>query len=115
MRVREHGGEHRGLLTRESRGRFMEVRFRGGLHAIHPAAEFRDVEIDLEDALFRPECLDQHREPRFESLANEAPAGPQKEILRDLLSERAGAAQPLAALARAHRLPDGAEIEAVME
>src|SRR5580704_3868525 len=85
FRVWQHRGEERCLGRRQSSGGRMKELLRRRLDPIDPGSELHDVEIGLEDALFRPQHLEQYREPRLQSLAQVASAWPQKQILRQLL------------------------------
>src|ERR1700753_2689133 len=84
---------------------------RGGFDSIHAFAELCDVEIRLEDALFRPHRLDEHGEVGFQGFADEATI-PKEQVFRDLLGDRAGAAKLLAVLAGTYGFADGLEVEA---
>src|SRR5690348_5423228 len=56
-RVRQHGREQRRLARREACRRLVIEAAGGCLDAVDTAAELGDVEIDLEDALLRPQGL----------------------------------------------------------
>jgi hypothetical protein len=86
----------------------------GGLDAEHAVAQLGDVQVRLEDAPLGPGQLDEHREVRLETLAHEAAAGPQEEVLRHLLGDRARPAQPAVVLVRVDGLLDRLHVEAVM-
>ena len=61
----------------------------GGFSTEHARAELRHVQIDLEDPGLGPKSLDPQGQPSLEPLSEEASAGPQVQILRDLLGDRA--------------------------
>src|SRR5580704_12717068 len=111
LRIRQHGGEGRGVAARQARRREMEEAFRGRLGAIRTVAELRDIQIDLEDAPLRPEALDEQREVGLETLAEKAAAGPQIQILRHLLADGAGTAHAVAMLIELISLLDGLDVE----
>src|SRR5690606_31716812 len=111
-RAGKHRGERGGFVAREAARRFAEEVLRGGFHAIDAVAEFGDVQVDLEDALLRPEELDEDGEPGFDALARVARAAPEEEILGDLLRERARAARTLAVRVLAHGFADRFQVEA---
>src|SRR5690606_276245 len=56
------------------------------------------VEVDLQDPLFRPEQLDQRREPGFQAFAQPTAAGPEEQVLGHLLGQGAGTANAATAL-----------------
>jgi len=75
-RIRQHGGKHGGIAAAQAGGAFAEEVLRGGFCAISPVAEFGDVEIDLQNAPFRPEALDQEREIGLEPFSEVTAPGP---------------------------------------
>src|SRR4029077_7433755 len=113
--VRQHGGEKRRFARRQGCGGGMKELPRGRPDAVDRGAKLHNVEIDLEDALLRQEGLKEHREPCLQSLAQVASAGPEEEIFRKLLGDRACTVQAPTLLIVAFRLPDGFHIEAVMK
>src|SRR5690606_11534758 len=92
------------------------VAARGGLRAVDAVAELGDVGVDLQDPRLRPQRLDQHRVPGLDALAHPArgtvAAIPQEQVLRHLLADRAGPAQPAAAGVAGARLLDRLQVEA---
>src|SRR5690606_17590023 len=71
-----------------------------------------NVQIHLENAGLRPEHLDERREIRFQPFAKPALTWPYEEVLRDLLRNRACAANAAASLDVRERVIDRVEIEA---
>ena len=104
LRIRQYGGEDGGIAAREPRCGLVEESLRGGFGAVGAVAELGDVEIDLQDAPLRPAgSRSSTREIGLEPLAKIAAAGPEEEVLGDLLADGAGAAHLVAVLIRAHR------------
>src|SRR3990167_9405113 len=85
---------------------------RRGFGAAYAVAPLDAVEVHLEDPLFRPEQLDQAGKPEFDALAQPAAAGPEKQVFRPLLAQRAGAAQRAALLVVRQRRANRRDIEA---
>ena len=113
-RIWQHGGKQGALLRRQLRGRAAEVAFAGRTGTIDAVTELGDVEIDLDDALLWPEQLDEGGEIGFQALAHETAAIPQEQVLRHLLADRAGTAQPRAVLGIGQRGLDRIDIEAMV-
>ena len=82
---------------------------RRGLDAEDALAHLGDVEIDLHDPALAPQPLDQQGEARLEALPQPGAPGPEEDVLRHLLADRAAAAQP--AVVRQRRA-DAVEVEA---
>jgi hypothetical protein len=114
LRIRQYGREQGSIGDVELRGARAEVLARRRLDAEYAGPELGDIEVHLENALLRPAHLDQHGEIRLERLAHEAAALPEKEILRDLLRDRRGAAQAVAAAVLFERSIEGDEVDAAM-
>src|SRR5262249_9417580 len=93
VRGRQDPREARGLVGAELARGPAEVEPARRADAEDAGAELREVQVDLEDAPLRPQRLDPQREPRLEALAHPAAARPEEEVLRDLLRDRARAAQ----------------------
>jgi hypothetical protein len=91
-----------------------EVRIGSSADAEHAASELGDVQVHLEDALLRPQRFDEHREVRFQALAQPTLLRPQEQILRDLLRNRARAAYAATALAIFQSIVDRLQIEAMV-
>ncbi len=68
LRVRQHGGEHRGIAAGQAGRGLMKESLRGGFCAVDAVAELGDIQIHLQDAPLRPAGLDQHREIGLEPL-----------------------------------------------
>src|SRR3546814_5280367 len=77
----------RGFGRRQLCRRMMEVGLRRRLDTVDAGTEFGDVEIDLENALLRPQCFDQDRVAGFDAFAKITAARPQEQILRGLLAD----------------------------
>src|SRR3546814_10770767 len=60
-RARQYRCQMRGFGRRQLCRRMMEVGLRRRLDTVDAGTEFGDVEIDLENALLRPQCFDQDR------------------------------------------------------
>ena len=112
--AREQGG----LREVDRADRAIEVRVRGGRHAIGALAEEHEAEIDLEDVALGPALLDA---PREQCLADLAPRAAlvadldRQQVARDLLGDRRRAADDALGLVVRPRGPhDRAVIDAVM-
>src|SRR5579863_951101 len=106
-RIRQHGREECRLARTQARGGLVIELAGCGLDSVYAAAELRDVEVHLEDALFRPQRLELHGEVGLDPFTHEVAARPEKEVPRHLLRDGARAAQSPAALGRAHRAANG--------
>jgi hypothetical protein len=91
-----------------------EVHIGGSADTEHAASELGDVQVHLEDALLRPQRLDEHGEVGLQAFSEPTLPRPQEEVLRDLLRDRARATHALAAPAIFQRVVDRLQIEAVM-
>src|SRR5690606_6994479 len=80
-RIRQNRRQQRCFGATEIGGRLAEVNAAGGGDTVKPGTEFGDVQVNLEDAFFRPEHLDQQREPGLDAFPDEAPPGPQVQVL----------------------------------
>src|SRR3546814_5961618 len=80
------------------------------LDTVDAGTEFGDVEIDLENALLRPQCFDQDRVAGFDAFAKITAARPQEQILRGLLADGRCAARALRVLVVLARLLDRLDI-----
>src|SRR5271167_1256930 len=89
----------------------MEEALRGGLCPVGTVAEFRRIQVDLQNPPLWPAGFDQKREIRLQSFAKIAAAGPQKKVLGDLLTDGAGAVHSMAVLIEFVGLFDGLHVE----
>ena len=69
---------------------------RRGVDAIGAGAEIDAVEIDLEDLVLAEAVLEPQRQQGFLDLAGEAALGRQKQVLGELLGDRAAALDDMA-------------------
>ena len=97
-RRRRHRGETRRLLGRKLRGRNAEVALRRSLGTEHAVAPLDHVEVELEDALLRQHCFQQHGHDGLLGLAHVAFRGRQEQVLRELLRDRRAAGDDTALL-----------------
>src|SRR5215471_5006913 len=88
---------------------------RGLLGAKDTVTPLDHVEIDLEDAGFRPAELQKLGDVGLDPLAQEPAAWPEQDVLCGLLRDRAGAAELAAGAESLERRADLLEIEAVVE
>ncbi len=84
-------GEQRGLGEGEILGVLAEVELRGGLEAVHAAAEVDLVAVEGEDLLLGEGALDLDGEVGFLELAGRGAVGGEEQIARQLHGERGGA------------------------
>ncbi len=63
----------------------------GGIDAVGAGAEIDSVQINFENLVFCKFVLEPEREQGLADLARKAPLGRQKQVLRQLLSDRAAA------------------------
>ncbi len=110
--VRQHSGQKRCLPGGDPARGCIKKKPARRISAVHARAELHNIEIDLQNAALRPHDLDQHGEIGFERLANKAPAGPEVEVLGQLLGDRAGPAQVSALFPE--RAGKRLEVEAMM-
>src|SRR3546814_4306600 len=94
-RARQYRCQMRGFGRRQLCRRMMEVGLRRRLDTVDAGTDFGDVEIDLENALLRPQCFDQDRVVGFDAFAKITAARPQEQILRGLLADGRCAARAL--------------------
>src|ERR1700733_592685 len=113
--VRQDGGELRRLARGQLGRGDVEECMRGRFHPEDSRTELHHVEIGFEDALLRPQRFEQHRKPRLDGLAQVAAAGPQKEVLRELLRDCACAVQPPAFRIIDLRRVDRVDVESVVK
>src|SRR5690606_27482546 len=91
-RAGQHRGQARALAVRQ-RGRVLApVAARRRLRPVDAVAELGHVDVDLEDALLRPQQFDPQRVPGLGTLAQPAAAAPEEQVLGQLLADRAAAA-----------------------
>lgn len=72
FRAGEDSGEEGCLVGSQGAGGLVEKVLAGGFYAVDLGAELGDVEVNFEDALFRPHPFDEDGEPGFEGFAEEA-------------------------------------------
>src|SRR6185369_12973297 len=104
--------QQRGFRSRKRRGRLAEEASRGGLGAEDAVAEFGNVDVDVENPPFRPQFFDRHCEGGFDALAQPASPWPQEQVFRDLLRDRARAADASAVPVVLRSFLDRIEVEA---
>src|SRR5690606_2170408 len=113
-RVGQYGGQLSGLLVGQYASGYPKVMLRCGADTEHALIPLDDIQIHLENPLFGPERFDGQGEPGFETFAQPAAIGPEKQVFRHLLTQSTGPAQTAAALVMLNRGLDGPDIEAVM-
>ena len=97
-RVDDAGGQQRGLVRTELRGGLAKVRPRRRLRAVDAVAPLDHVEVDLEDARLAQRRLEPPRDEQLAQLAQRVLRRRQVEVLRQLLRDRAAAAEERALL-----------------
>src|SRR3546814_1171920 len=85
-RARQYRCQMRGFGRRQLCRRMMEVGLRRRLDTVDAGTEFGDVEIDLENALLRPQCFDQDRVAGFDAFAKITAARRSEEHTSELQS-----------------------------
>jgi hypothetical protein len=93
-RVRQRGGERGRLRAGQVGGRSVEIVTGRGLGAEDAGAPFGNVEVQLEDLVLRHEPLEAARDDEFLDLARRRALAAEVQVLRDLLRDRAPAANP---------------------
>src|SRR6476620_7852780 len=89
---RKDGGEPSGFILGQLGGGLSEVMPCRRLGSVYPHAPFRNVEIQLEDALLRQMLLQRAGNERFLRLSEHRSIGREVEIFCELLRDRAAAA-----------------------
>lgn len=77
-------------------------------------AEFGDIQVHFQYALFRPKYFNQPGKPDFQSFAPEVTGRAQEQVLGDLLADRTGPPKPAAAEIGVDGSVNGVGIEPVM-
>lgn len=109
--IRQCGSYQCTLCFRQILRLCMEMFFGYGISAIDSITHLDTIQIDLHDALLRPERLDQEREVGLHSLAHPRAFRPAEDILGRLLRNGAAPALPPAALAFLHHRVEGDDVE----
>ncbi len=91
-RARNGCGKHRRLRVRERRSGRPEVPARRRLRAVHAIAPLDHVEIHLENAALAESALQANRQQNLRHLAERIARGAEVQVLRELLRDRAPAA-----------------------
>ena len=85
--IGQRSGNEGTLLTGKLRGAGVEMPFGHRIGTIDAVAHLDGVEIDLHDALLRPEEFYQHREINLETFAQPRTARPKEDVLGRLLTD----------------------------
>src|SRR6185437_1299488 len=91
LRIRQAGGDPGSLEPGQRLRGFIKIISCRRLDPIDPFSHLAYVEIHLQDALLPPDQLDHERKIDFEPLSDPVASLPEKDIFRDLLTDRAGA------------------------
>ena len=89
---RDHGGKARGLVGIEGSAARAVIPARRRLAAIHTVAPFDDVQVDLDDPFLGEILLHPINDHGLSGFPDQALAGGEEQILRELLGDRAAAA-----------------------
>jgi hypothetical protein len=81
-----------GLIAIEIAGRYLVVITSGGVCAVNSGSPLDDVEVELEDALLAEDEFGNGDEGELGAFAENGTAGPEEEILDELLRDRRGTA-----------------------
>ncbi len=92
----QQAGNGRTLVESGPPRRFAEIAVCGGINAVGAGAEIDAIEIDLEDLVFGEAVLEPERQQRLADFAGKAALRCQKQVLGQLLSDRAAALDDLA-------------------
>ena len=103
--MRQRRDQQRGFIERQSAGALAEIGLARRLDTPQIRAELRHVQVQREDAVLRQRPLQSVGDHRLLELAERIARGREIEVLRELLGDRAGAAELLPPRPRASQHP----------